>query len=145
MYLQVVTEAFTSHTFMLLPLVIVCITGIVLFIVCTLQQSTMLWKTLFLAFAILGEGRGDESPNLAWELIQGFMHIWNHTNQRICVPIPRSSGEGIGFSIVNLNLFKLLESKLCTIVNNCTANCTWGRVKVPFENQPNNIFGGPGG
>ena len=104
-----------------------------------------LWKTLFLTFAILGEGRGNESLNLAWELIQGFVRIWNHTNQGICVPIPRSSGEGIGFSIVNLNLSKLLESKLHTIVTNCTTNCTWGRVKAPFKNQPNNIFGGPGG
>ena len=100
----------------------------------------MLWKTLFLAFAILGEGRGNESLNLAWELIQGFMCIWNHTNQGICVPVPKSSGEGIGFSIVNLNLSKLLESKLHIIISNCTTDCTWGTVKAPFESQYGNIF-----
>ncbi|KAK4811132.1 hypothetical protein QYF61_019763, partial [Mycteria americana] len=87
----------------------------------------MLWKALFLPFAILGEGRGNKSLNLAWELIQGFVHIWNHTNQGVCVQIPKSSGEGIDFSIINLNLSKLLENKLNTVVKNCIANCTWGR------------------
>ncbi|XP_068277942.1 uncharacterized protein [Nyctibius grandis] len=58
----------------------------------------MLWKTLFLAFAILDEGRGNESPKLAWELIQGFVRIWNHTNQGIYVPTPKSSGEECSIS-----------------------------------------------
>lgn len=25
-------------------------------------------------------------------------------------------------------------------INNCTTNCTWGRVKAPFESQINNTF-----
>ncbi|KAK4821764.1 hypothetical protein QYF61_000825 [Mycteria americana] len=73
------------------------------------------------------------------------MDVANHNGivadrKQICVQIPKSSEAGIDFSIINLNLSKLLESKLNTVIKNCIANCTWGRVRTPFESQYNNDF-----
>lgn len=94
----------------------------------------MLWKTLFLTLAILGKGRGNKSPNLAWVLcVSGTILTKESMSQS-------PSGEGIGFSMINLNLYKPLERKLHMAISNCITNCTWGRVKAPFESQNNNAF-----
>jgi len=71
---------------------------------------------------LFSSGTGEQgekvSHNLAWEKIQGLMHIWNNTDPRVCVQIPKSSGEGTSFFIINFNFSKILESNLNTIVKN---------------------------
>lgn len=70
------------------------------------------WKTYVFSITVGVMGSWGKSPNLAWELIQGFMHIWNQTDQGICVALPGSAAEGFKFTMISLNLTKILENKL---------------------------------
>lgn len=92
------------------------------------------WKTCFFSITIGVLGSWGESPNLAWELIQGFMHIWNQTDQGICVALAGSAAEGFKFTVISLNLTKILENELKGL-NRTGRNITWGMIESPFLEQ----------
>ena len=100
----------------------------------------MFWKVcVFLLFIALGGTRGEESPNLAWELINGFMYIWNHTDQGICIPVPKAPSQDIMFTLIPVNLTIWVNSL------QTEQNGMGFMLKSPFEYQPNNNFASYGG
>ncbi|XP_050192466.1 uncharacterized protein LOC126651033 [Myiozetetes cayanensis] len=99
----------------------------------------MVWeKFLFLFYGctILSQltENEDTQPNLAWELIQGFMHIWNHTNQGICINLPNSASEGLRFMMIWLNFSEILTRELDNL-KKTGGNVTWGMIESPFLDQ----------
>ncbi|KAM6097707.1 uncharacterized protein LJ206_000963 [Theristicus caerulescens] len=100
-------------------------------------------KFIFLLCAciILSQSTGnlDNQPNLAWELITGFIRIWNRTDQGLCVDLPTSALEGFKFAIIWLNFSRILNSKLETLNQKCIQNthwkgkCLWGTDSLPFQ------------
>ncbi|XP_026723113.1 uncharacterized protein LOC113490735 [Athene cunicularia] len=93
------------------------------------------WKTCLFSIAVGAVGSwGGESPGLAWKLIQGFMHIWNHTDRGICVALPGSAPEGFKFTMISLNLTKILTNELNRL-NRMEGNATWGTTESPFLEQ----------
>lgn len=99
----------------------------------------MVWeKFVFLLceYIILSQSTGNlnNQPNLAWELIQGFMHIWNHTDQGVCIALPSSASEGFKFTMISLNLTKILKNELNSL-NQTEGNATWGIIESPFLDQ----------
>ncbi|KAM6077424.1 uncharacterized protein LJ206_008052 isoform 1-T1 [Theristicus caerulescens] len=96
---------------------------------------------LLCACIILSQSTGnlDNQPNLAWELITGFVRIWNRTDQGLCVDLPTSASEGFKFAIIWLNFSRILNSKLETLNQKCIQNtrwkgkCLWGTDALPFQ------------
>lgn len=85
----------------------------------------MFWASFLLTFLASGVcGRGERTSNLAWEVIQGFIRLWNRTYQGICIQIPTSAEQGIRFGLipVKFNIGKYNVS-----------NGTVGLVDAPFE------------
>lgn len=76
----------------------------------------MVWnKCIFkccIGLTLFFPGHNQNISNLAWELIQGFVPIWNQTGQVTCVAFTSSSAEGLKFAIISLNLTKTLENEL---------------------------------
>lgn len=92
------------------------------------------WRIYFFSITVGAMGPLGESPNLAWELIQGFMHIWNQTDQGICIALPGSAAEGFKFTMISLNLTKILGNELKWL-NQTGGNTTWGIIESPFLEQ----------
>lgn len=63
-------------------------------------------------------------PNLDWDLVQGFMHIWNHMNQGIYFNLPSSDLEGFRFMITWFNISETLISELNNL-NKIKENVAW--------------------
>ncbi|XP_032843968.2 uncharacterized protein LOC116960489 [Tyto alba] len=59
--------------------------------------------TLYVCTANPASGNED-NRNLAWERIKGFVRVWNHTNQGICVALPESAEQGLRFSVTPADL-----------------------------------------
>lgn len=89
------------------------------------------WKISFFTVSIGIIGSLGEPPNLAWELIEGFMHIWNYTNQGICIALPDSISEGFKFTLIWVNFWGILTKKLDNL-NKTEGNATWRVVKFHF-------------
>ncbi|KAM7091160.1 uncharacterized protein J5F26_010847 [Ciconia maguari] len=67
---------------------------------------------LLFFFALPCGGGEGGSPNLAWELIQGFVRVWNQTDQGICIALPPSMKEGLRFFVTPLNVtYDLAENQ----------------------------------
>ena len=56
----------------------------------------MFRATILITFNLVSSIQGEGSQNLAWELTQGFISVWNYTDQWVCLTTPRSAEEGIG-------------------------------------------------
>ena len=76
---------------------------------------------------ILSQSTGNlnNQPNLAWELISGFVRIWNRTDQGFCVDLPTSASAGLKFAVIWLNLSRVLNSKLEMLNQKCIQNTLW--------------------
>lgn len=92
--------------------------------------------TLWMYNLVSVTGNLDNQPNLAWELVTSFARIWNRTDQGFCVDPQTSTGAGFRFTLIWLNVTKVLGTQLQTASCNCTRNCAWGEVTSPFEDQP---------
>lgn len=72
--------------------------------------------------------------NLAWEFIQGFVHLWNQMDLGT-----GSLAEGLKFTMIGLNLTKILENEFKNR-NHTGGNTTWGIIESHFlerkEGQP---------
>ena len=109
------------------------------------------WKTYFFFITVGVMGSWGESPTLAWELIEGFLHIWNRTDQGVCVALPGSAAEGFKFTMISLNLTKILGSKwnqsggsfnytdptgtMYQLPENGTWENLWNRTCIEFMNE----------
>ncbi|XP_075277794.1 uncharacterized protein LOC142361456 [Opisthocomus hoazin] len=64
---------------------------------------SLFWMTCPISVST-GEQGENVSRNLAWELIQGFTRIWNHTDQGLCIVEPKSAEESLRFFVTPINL-----------------------------------------
>ena len=106
---------------------------------------------LFCGCIILSQSPGslDNKPNLAWELITGFIRIWNRTDQGLCVDLPLSASAGLKFAIIWLNFSRILNSKLEMLNQKCIRNtfekgkCLWGADSSPFQEHSRTTWYAP--
>lgn len=78
--------------------------GLLVVLGCT---SLLYWTILFFLPTISYEekrgSRHNNSPSLAEKLIQGFVRVYNHADQGICIALPQSANQGVRFFIPLLN------------------------------------------
>lgn len=66
----------------------------------------------------------ENNRNLAWELIKGFVRVWNHTNQGICVALPESAEQGLRFFVTPIDL---------SFIFNVTSTNTTSKLYLPMS------------
>lgn len=77
-----------------------------------LSPQALFWKkSLFLTFATSG---GDGSPNLAWEIIRGFISLWGHQDQGLCISLPQAAEEGLRFFMILVDLSFIFNMRNAT-------------------------------
>lgn len=105
--------------------------------VCTLP----LWM-----YNLVSAGNVNGQPNLAWELITGFIQIWTQTNQCLCADFLVSTSAGLKLTVIWLNFSWILHLKLEALSQKCiqytpgNEKCLWEADLLPLQNYTGTIW-----